>query len=221
MLAGVSVEYYTRLERGNLNGVSESVLESLAKALGLDEAEHAHLFDLARAAGTSNRPSRRPAPARVRPSIQRVLDALTTPAYARNARMDILAANSLCLAPLHRHLHARDAAGEPRSLVVPRPAVQRLLRRMGHRHRRRGRRPPRRGRPNPLDRNLSDLIGELAQHSRNRTRYRAVRAPVCRSDAITTGQGPRGRSSRGPAPGPSGRSRPHRRGRAGVLTPGR
>jgi transcriptional regulator with XRE-family HTH domain len=47
MLAGVSVEYYTRLERGNLNGVSESVLESLAKALGLDEAEHAHLFDLA------------------------------------------------------------------------------------------------------------------------------------------------------------------------------
>ena len=50
LLAGVSIDYYTRLERGNLNGVSESVLEALADALQLDEAERAHLFDLARAA---------------------------------------------------------------------------------------------------------------------------------------------------------------------------
>ena len=49
LLAGVSVDYYTRLERGNASGVSESVLEALARALQLDEAERAHLFDLARA----------------------------------------------------------------------------------------------------------------------------------------------------------------------------
>ena len=49
MLAGVSVDYYTRLERGNLSGVSETVLEALARALQLDDAERAHLFDLARA----------------------------------------------------------------------------------------------------------------------------------------------------------------------------
>src|SRR5881227_1761382 len=53
MLAGVSVDYYTRLEKGNLSGVSQSVLEALARALQLDEAERAYLFDLARAAGTT------------------------------------------------------------------------------------------------------------------------------------------------------------------------
>ena len=69
MLAGVSVEYYTRLERGNLSGVSESVLDAVAKALQLDDAERAHLFDLARAAAPGkpdppSSPSRRIRPAR-------------------------------------------------------------------------------------------------------------------------------------------------------------
>src|SRR3954447_13022595 len=50
VLAGVSVPYYTRLERGDMNGVSQSVLEALARALELDDAERAHLFDLSRAA---------------------------------------------------------------------------------------------------------------------------------------------------------------------------
>ena len=62
LLAGVSVDYYTRLERGNLGGVSEAVLEALAQALQLDEAERGHLFDLARAANTTARPRRRPPP---------------------------------------------------------------------------------------------------------------------------------------------------------------
>jgi transcriptional regulator with XRE-family HTH domain len=53
MLAGISVEYYTRLERGNANGASESVLEGVARALQLDEAERAHLFDLARSANSA------------------------------------------------------------------------------------------------------------------------------------------------------------------------
>src|SRR5437870_7740664 len=73
LLAGVSVDYYTRLERGNANGVSETVLEALARALQLDEAERAHLFDLARAARTTPARRRRPARQRVRPGVQRIL----------------------------------------------------------------------------------------------------------------------------------------------------
>ena len=97
LLAGVSVDYYTRLERGNAQGASDSVLEGLARALQLDEAEHAHLFDLVHAANSSAaRPPRRPARQQVRPSIQRILDSMTTtPAYVRNARLDILAGNRL------------------------------------------------------------------------------------------------------------------------------
>jgi len=99
MLTGVSTEYYARLERGNLRGASESVLESLAAALQLDEAERAHLLDLARATAPSREPGRRRIRAEVRPSIERILAGMTgTPAYVRNTRMDIVAANSLCLA---------------------------------------------------------------------------------------------------------------------------
>jgi transcriptional regulator with XRE-family HTH domain len=94
-LAGVSVEYYKRLERGNLSGVSDMVLEALARALQLDDAERAHLFDLARAAGPAMTTRRRPSQQRIRPSVQRFLDALNAPAYVRNNRRDILAANAL------------------------------------------------------------------------------------------------------------------------------
>src|SRR5438067_12609001 len=71
VLAGVSVPYYTRLERGDMHGVSASVLEALVRALQLDDAERAHLFDLARAAQPSMAPARRrpPATPRVRPSV--------------------------------------------------------------------------------------------------------------------------------------------------------
>lgn len=99
LLAGVSVDYYTRLERGNLNGVSDGVLEALAGALQLDEAERAHLFDLARTANTTAataRTRRRPSQQHVRPGVQRILDAMTmAPAYVRNGRLDILSANQL------------------------------------------------------------------------------------------------------------------------------
>jgi transcriptional regulator with XRE-family HTH domain len=94
MLAGISVEYYTRLERGNANGVSEDVLEGITRALQLDEAERAHLFDLVRAAGAGS-PPRRPTQARLRPAVQRILDSITSPAYVRNGRLDILGANRL------------------------------------------------------------------------------------------------------------------------------
>ncbi|ASN53409.1 helix-turn-helix transcriptional regulator [Sinomonas sp. R1AF57] len=95
LLAGVSAEYYTKLERGALAGVSESVLEALTRALQLTDAETAHLYDLARAASRSSRPRRRPAPA-VTPSIQRLLDSMDgVPAFVRNGRLDILAINDL------------------------------------------------------------------------------------------------------------------------------
>lgn len=99
MLTGVSTEYYARLERGNLRGASESVLESLAAALQLDEAERAHLLDLAKSSGPPRAAGTRRVRAEVRPSIGRILAGMTgTPAYVRTSRMDIVAANSLCFA---------------------------------------------------------------------------------------------------------------------------
>ncbi len=95
MLAGISVEYYTRLERGNTNGVSDDVLEGIARALQLDDAERAHLFDLVRATTTNNAPRRRPTQERVRQSVQQILDSINAPAYVRNERLDILAANRI------------------------------------------------------------------------------------------------------------------------------
>ena len=99
-LAGLSTDYYTRLEKGNLRGASDSVLEAIARALHLDDAERAHLLDLARAARTGARePRRRPPAQQVRPSLQHMLDAMTTAAaFIRNGRLDILAINPLGLA---------------------------------------------------------------------------------------------------------------------------
>ncbi len=94
-LAGVSVEYYKRLERGNLTGVSDLVLEGLANALALDDAEREHLFDLARAAGPIAPRRRRSSHRGVRPNVQRILDALDTPAVARAPYGNYVAANAL------------------------------------------------------------------------------------------------------------------------------
>ncbi len=106
-LAGISVEYYTRMERGHLGGVSESVLNAVARALQLDETERAHLFDLARAANTTTARRRKPVQPAVRPSVQRLIDALTgVPAFVRNNRFDIVAAN-----PLGRALFSEMFAG--------------------------------------------------------------------------------------------------------------
>jgi transcriptional regulator with XRE-family HTH domain len=96
MLAGVSVDYYTRLERGNMSGVSESVLESVSRALHLDEAERAHLHNLARATRPTTRTRRQPANQQLRPNVQRILDSMVSaPAFVRNYRFDVLAANEL------------------------------------------------------------------------------------------------------------------------------
>jgi transcriptional regulator with XRE-family HTH domain len=175
LLAGVSVDYYTRLERGNASGVSETVLEALARALQLDEAERAHLFDLARAAGSTPRRRRRPTSQRVRPSVQRMLDAITAaPAFVRNGRMDLLAANSLGRAFYSQHFDsphgppnsARFIFLDPRAHdfyadweKVATDAVAVLRSEAGR---------------DPYDRDLSDLIGELSTRSETfRTRWAA------------------------------------------------
>jgi transcriptional regulator with XRE-family HTH domain len=96
LLAGISVEYYTRLERGNIRGASDEVLEGLARALQLDEVERAHLADLVRAANAAGPVRRRPTQQRVRPSVQRLLDSMTSAAaFVRNGRLDIFSANQL------------------------------------------------------------------------------------------------------------------------------
>jgi transcriptional regulator with XRE-family HTH domain len=107
LLAGVSVDYYTRLERGAVGGVSDSVLHAVARVLQLDEAERAYLCDLVKVSGSRPR-ARRAATTRIRPGVQQVLDALVgVPAWVSNEHLDMLAVNQLCDA-----LYC-DAAREP------------------------------------------------------------------------------------------------------------
>jgi transcriptional regulator with XRE-family HTH domain len=114
-LADVSIEYYAKLERGSLAGVSASVLDAIARALQLDDAERAHLFDLARAAdGTAaivrRRRTKQWTP---HPSLQWTLDAVTAgPAFVRNGRMDLLATNQLARA-FYSEVYASDPHRPP------------------------------------------------------------------------------------------------------------
>lgn len=171
-LAGVSVDYYARLERGNLRGVSDSVLEALVRALQLDEAECAHLFDLARAANATTAARARHAKTTrtprdpVRQNVRSILAGMTgTPAYVRNTRMDILAANDLCtvlydgiLDPqalpvnLARFVflddRSRDFLGDWDTFAAQ--VVSALRTQVGR---------------SPADRALSDLVGELTTRS--------------------------------------------------------
>jgi transcriptional regulator with XRE-family HTH domain len=99
LLAGVSIDYYVRMERGNLAGASNAVLDGIANALQLDEAERTHLFDLGRAAQPSPPRQRRTKTSGVTGGIQQILDAITdAPAWVRNARHDMLAANRMARA---------------------------------------------------------------------------------------------------------------------------
>ena len=96
VLAGVSTEWYTRLEKGHIAGVSEDVLEAVARALQLDEAERTYLFDLARAATSRRRTPQRRGRAQIQPRVQWMLDSMTaSAAFVANGRLDIVATNSL------------------------------------------------------------------------------------------------------------------------------
>lgn len=172
LLAGVSIDYYVRLERGNLNGVSESVLDALARALRLDEAERAHLFDLARTASKPARQPRSTTKQRIRPAVRRVIDSMGVPAYIRNGRLDILAVNKLAAALYSPLLEgnelpvntARFMFLDPRGAEFYRnwettanSAVAILRSEAGR---------------NPYDRKLTDLVGELSTRSEDfRTRW--------------------------------------------------
>jgi transcriptional regulator with XRE-family HTH domain len=109
--AGISVDYYNRLERGKTTTASPEILNAIASTLQLDQTEHDHLFDLF---ATTRRPparsARRPQQSTVRPTLQRVIDGLDMPAFVENARLDILAAN-----PLGRALYA----GPDQETTVP------------------------------------------------------------------------------------------------------
>jgi transcriptional regulator with XRE-family HTH domain len=164
-LAGVSVEYYKRLERGNVSGASDLVLDALARALQLDEAERTHLFDLARAASPVALKRPRPVKHRIRPVVQRILDQMAAPATVRNARLDYLGAN-----PLGRALYAPlfDSREQPANsarftFLDPGatdfyPDWDRVASELvAHLRSQAGR--------NPHDRQLSDLVGELSTRS--------------------------------------------------------
>ncbi|GIG25049.1 helix-turn-helix transcriptional regulator [Cellulomonas denverensis] len=174
MLAGVSIDYYTRMERGNLAGVSEEVLESLAEALQLDEAERGHLLDLARAAnasGAARSRARRAPTAVLRPAVQRVVDALDAPAFVRNGRLDVLHANLLgraLYAPLYdspTHVPGRPVNTARFQFLDPGAAREfwgAKADRMAHDavailRVEAGR--------NPYDKRLTDLVGELSTRS--------------------------------------------------------
>ncbi|MEE2570691.1 helix-turn-helix transcriptional regulator [Pseudarthrobacter sp. J64] len=166
LLAGVSVDYYTRLERGNLAGVSESVLDAIAHALELDRAEHDHLYDLARAAGPGRRrPAGAPA-AVVRPVLQHLLDAITTaPAFIGNNRMDIVAANALGYAlysdmyrtPARPANHSRFIFLDPRSQDFYTEWEQAANANVAILRREAGRAPH--------DKGIAALVGELSMRS--------------------------------------------------------
>ncbi|MDH6463276.1 transcriptional regulator with XRE-family HTH domain [Micromonospora sp. A200] len=107
MLAGVSLDYYTRLERGNIRGASESVLNAIARALQLNDVEREHLFDLARTAlAASAARSRKPTKRSVRASVQRVLHNLAVPAVVYNAQQDLIASNLMGRALFSPHFEA-------------------------------------------------------------------------------------------------------------------
>ncbi|PSL08112.1 hypothetical protein CLV30_10179 [Haloactinopolyspora alba] len=160
------MDYYTRVERGKIAGVSEEVLESVARALRLDDIEHDHLLHLVRSMRGSHvvRRSHRAEP-QVRPETQRVLDSIALPALIQNARLDILAANRIGWAvyPYAREVgsgtfnHLKFQLLDPRARnfyrdweLTTKNAVA-LLRAAAGR--------------DPEDESISQLVGELSTHS--------------------------------------------------------
>ena len=167
-LAGVSVEYYTRLERGNLRGVSESVLDALARALQLDATERMYLHDLARAAGPVPRAQsgKRQVRPTVRPSVARIVEGMPElAAYVMNDRLDTVAANPLGRA-LYSQMYADPACGaNVARFAFLSPAARRFYTDWDQMARFAvGALRVEAGR-NPHDRELSNLIGELSTRS--------------------------------------------------------
>ncbi|MEU1519095.1 helix-turn-helix transcriptional regulator [Streptomyces sp. NPDC005811] len=166
-LASISVEYYTRLERGHVGGVSEEILDSLAAALQLDDVERAHLTALVRAAHAPRRASDRDGgTSYVRDSLQQILDAMTgAAAFVRNAHLDVLATNRLART---LYTDALDTTGQPPNLarfVFCDPRARRFYRdweRIAHDAVGSLRTEAARA---PGNTDLADLVDELVAHS--------------------------------------------------------
>ncbi|WP_329260539.1 helix-turn-helix transcriptional regulator [Actinoallomurus sp. NBC_01490] len=119
-LAGVSTEWYTRLEKGHIGGVSEDVLEAVARALLLNEDERTYLLDLARAARPTRRRSHRRKDVKIPSSVQWMVDSMTmAPAFVRTGRLDIVASNALCRA-LYSPMFGSDTTGDRGCANFPR-----------------------------------------------------------------------------------------------------
>jgi transcriptional regulator with XRE-family HTH domain len=166
MLAGISAEYYVRLERGDATGISEGVVDGIVHALQLDAAERHHLADLLRAASSGRASRRRPSIRRVRPTVQRIMDSMVgVPAFVLNGRRDLLGSNELgraLYAPIYDELTdppnaARFTFLNPRATeffpdwdTVATDTVSGLRTEAGR---------------DPYDRDLTALIGELSTRS--------------------------------------------------------
>jgi len=169
LLAGMSAEYYKRLERGNATGVSEAVIDGISRALQLNEAEHAHLYDLIRTANAGAHPQRRRQSTRktqLTPGMQQTIDAMSTvPVFIQNGRLDAVATNRLGRALFSEMLDdARPPVNAARFVFLDPKAqdfyqdwegntrqIVAILRAEAGR--------------SPYDRELSNLVGELSTRS--------------------------------------------------------
>jgi transcriptional regulator with XRE-family HTH domain len=168
LIAGMSAEYYKRLERGNATGVSEAVIDGVSRALQLDEAEHSHLYELIRTANAGIHPQRRRATrkSQLTEGMQQTIDAMSTvPVFVQNGRLDAIATNLLGRALFSEMFDdvrppvnaARFVFLDPRAQTFYQDwesntrQIVALLRVEAGR--------------SPYDRQLSDLIGELSTRS--------------------------------------------------------
>lgn len=168
LLAGMSAEYYKRLERGQAAGVSEAVIDGVSRALQLDEAEHAHLADLVRTANAGAHPRRRTLSrtAHLTAGMQQTIDAMSTvPVYVQNGRLDTVATNRLGHALFSEMLVGGQQPANAAHFVFLDPRAQTFYQDWDDNTRQivailraeAGR--------SPYDRQLSDLVGELSTQS--------------------------------------------------------
>lgn len=169
LVAGMSPEYYKRLERGQAKGVSDAVIDGVSRALRLDEVEHAHLHDLIRAANAGARPRQSERPARavqVSAATRQTIDAMSTvPVYVQNGRLDAVATNALGRALFSEMLDGAPAPANAARFIFLESRAQTFYRDWDAQTRQivavlrteAGR--------SPYDRRLSDLVGELSTRS--------------------------------------------------------
>lgn len=168
LLAGMSAEYYKRLERGNASGVSEAVIDGVSRALQLDEAEHAHLYDLIRTANAGAHPQRRKPTRKTQltAGMQQTIDAMTTvPVFIQNGRLDFVSANRLGRALFSEMLDDTRPPANAARFVFLDPRAQTFYQDWEDNTRQMVAILRAEAGRSAYDRKLSDLIGELSTRS--------------------------------------------------------